>query len=81
MRRWLKPRPAALAGPRVEDLDRLAQMLAAAERPLVWVGGAVHPADVADVARLAESWMLPVMPSAPPTASCSTRRTPITAAI
>ncbi|HTV90346.1 MAG TPA: thiamine pyrophosphate-dependent enzyme [Stellaceae bacterium] len=58
-----RPRPAALAGPRPEDLDRLAHMLAAAERPLVWIGGAVHPADVADVARLAESWVLPVMPT------------------
>jgi acetolactate synthase I/II/III large subunit len=58
-----RPRPAALAGPRPEDLDRLAEMLATAERPLVWIGGAVHPADVADVARLAESWVLPVMPT------------------
>ena len=58
-----RPRPAALGGPRAEDLDRLAQMLAASERPLVWIGGAVHPADVADIARLAETWMLPVMPT------------------
>ena len=58
-----KPRPAALGGARLEDLDRLAAMLAAAERPIVWVGGAVHPADVADVAKLAEQWMLPVMPT------------------
>jgi thiamine pyrophosphate-dependent acetolactate synthase large subunit-like protein len=58
-----KPRPAALAGPRTQDLDRLAEMLAKAERPIVWVGGAVHPADVADVAKLAESWVLPVMPT------------------
>src|SRR5580693_6640434 len=57
------PRPAALAGPRVEDLDRLAEMLAKAARPLVWVGGALHPADVADLARFAESGMLPVMPT------------------
>ncbi len=57
------PRPAALAGPRPQDLDRLADMLAKAERPLVWIGGAVHPADVGDVARLAESWVLPVMPT------------------
>jgi acetolactate synthase I/II/III large subunit len=57
------PRPAALAGPRAEDLDRLAAMLSAAERPLVWVGGAVHPGDVADIARLAEGWVLPVMPT------------------
>src|SRR5215467_3172207 len=34
-----KPRPAALAGPRAEDLERLAEMLAKAERPLIWVGG------------------------------------------
>jgi len=38
-------------------------MLAKAERPLLWVGGAVHPADVADIARLAEDWVLPVMPT------------------
>jgi acetolactate synthase I/II/III large subunit len=58
-----RPRPAALAGPRPEDLDRLAEMLAAAERPLIWIGGAVHPSDVADVAKLADSWVLPVMPT------------------
>jgi acetolactate synthase-1/2/3 large subunit len=58
-----RPRPAALAGPRPQDLDQLADMLAKAERPLVWVGAAVHPADVADIAKLAESWMLPVMPT------------------
>src|SRR5579859_2288688 len=58
-----KPRPAALAGPRTQDLDRLADMLAKAERPLIWVGGAVHPADVGNVARLAEDWVLPVMPT------------------
>ena len=58
-----KPRPAALAGPRTQDLDRLADMLAQAERPIVWVGGAVHPADIADVAKLAERWVLPVMPT------------------
>ncbi|HYM71548.1 MAG TPA: thiamine pyrophosphate-dependent enzyme, partial [Stellaceae bacterium] len=58
-----KPRPAALGGPRPQDLDRLAAMLAAAERPLVWVGAAVRPADVPDIARLAQRWMLPVMPT------------------
>jgi acetolactate synthase-1/2/3 large subunit len=58
-----RPRPAALGGPRAEDLDRLAAMLAAAERPLVWVGAAVHPADVPTLSRLAESWVLPVMPT------------------
>src|SRR5487761_2098972 len=33
------PRPRALAGPRPADLDRLADMLGRAERPLVLVGG------------------------------------------
>ena len=36
------PRPRVVAGPRAEDLDRLAEMLAGAERPLVLVGGALH---------------------------------------
>ena len=35
------PRPRVVAGPRAEDLDRLAEMLAKAERPLVLVGGAM----------------------------------------
>ena len=35
------PRPRVLAGPRAEDLDQLADMLAKAERPLVLVGGAL----------------------------------------
>ena len=47
-----KPRPAAQAGPLPEDIDRLAEMLAAAERPLIWVGTAVRPAEVADVTKL-----------------------------
>ena len=58
-----KPRPAAQAGPLPEDIDRLAAMLAAAERPLVWVGPAMRPAEIADLTRLAEQWMLPVMPT------------------
>ena len=36
-----QPRPRALAGPRAADLDRLAEMLARSERPLVLVGGAL----------------------------------------
>ena len=36
-----QPRPRVYGGPRAEDLDRLADMLAKAERPLVWVGGAL----------------------------------------
>src|ERR1700758_2482305 len=35
------PRPRVVAGPRAEDLDRLAEMLARAERPLVLVGAAL----------------------------------------
>src|SRR6516164_769601 len=64
-----QPRPRALAGPRSEDLDRLAVMLEAAERPLVLVGGAlladgVHDKSVfADLNRLAEQWMLPISPT------------------
>src|SRR5689334_13370781 len=34
-------RPRVAAGPRAEDLDRLARMLTDAERPLVLVGGAL----------------------------------------
>ena len=63
------PRARPMAGPRPEDLDRLAQMLAKAERPLVLVGGElVHdslydPAVTDDLKRLAESWVLPVNPT------------------
>jgi acetolactate synthase I/II/III large subunit len=64
-----QPRPRALAGPRPQDLDRLADMLARAERPLLLVGGAMvtddlhDPAATADLRRLAESWVLPVSPT------------------
>ena len=63
------PRPRARSGPVAEDLDRLAAMLDAAERPLVWVGGAManaalhDPAALADLRTLAEQWMLPVSPT------------------
>jgi thiamine pyrophosphate-dependent acetolactate synthase large subunit-like protein len=63
------PRPRPMAGPRAADLDRLAQMLARAERPLVLVGGALvtdelhDPAATGDLRRLAEQWMLPVSPT------------------
>src|SRR6202040_1790326 len=36
-----QPRPRVLSGPRAEDLDRLADMLAGSERPLILVGGAL----------------------------------------
>jgi acetolactate synthase I/II/III large subunit len=63
------PRPYVVAGPRAEDLDRLADMLAKAERPLVLVGGAMladavrDNAALADLNRLAEEWVLPVSPT------------------
>lgn len=58
------PRPRVYPGPRPEDLDRLAGMLAKAERPLVWVGGGLTGAGVTDeLQKLAETWMLPVSPT------------------
>src|SRR5580700_8040072 len=42
------PRPRAIAGPRAEDLDRLAGMLGKAERPLILVGGALWADAVRD---------------------------------
>src|SRR5271170_2622035 len=62
-------RPRAVAGPRAEDLDRLAGMLSQAERPLVLVGGAlladaVHDKAVfADLNRFSEQWVLPISPT------------------
>lgn len=64
-----QPRPRALAGPREADLERLAAMLAGADRPLIVVGGAlldeaVHdPAVFTDLVRLAETWGLAISPS------------------
>ena len=63
------PRPAVSAGPRAADLERLVQMIEAAERPLVLVGGALmadavrDPAVFQDLNALAESWMLPISPT------------------
>ncbi len=58
-----KPRPKAQGGPLPDDIDRLAAMLEQSERPLIWVGTAMHPSEIADVTKLAEQWMLPVMPT------------------
>jgi len=59
-----QPRPRVYPGPRPEDLDRLAEMLAKAERPLVWVGGGLLGDGVTDELReLAETWVLPVSPT------------------
>jgi thiamine pyrophosphate-dependent acetolactate synthase large subunit-like protein len=62
-------RPRVIAGPRPNDLDRLAVMLEGAERPLVLVGGALMAEAVrdgivfADLNRLAEEWVLPISPT------------------
>ncbi|MGD9806607.1 MAG: thiamine pyrophosphate-dependent enzyme [Hyphomicrobiaceae bacterium] len=59
-----QPRPRVYPGPRPEDLDRLADMLTKAERPLIWVGGALLGEGVTDELRqLAEAWVLPVSPT------------------
>lgn len=63
------PRARIVSGPRSEDLDRLADMLAASERPLLLVGGAMladvvaDPSVTADLNRLSEEWVLPVSPT------------------
>jgi acetolactate synthase I/II/III large subunit len=62
-------RPRVVSAPRPNDLDRLAVMLEAAERPLILVGGglladAVHDNAVfADLNRFAEQWVLPIAPT------------------
>ena len=64
-----QPRPRALAAARTADLNRLAEMLQAAERPLVLVGGALWQASLhddgvfADLRGFAEEWMLPICPT------------------
>jgi len=62
----VQPSPLAKPGPRSEDLDQLAELLANAERPLVLVGGAMATGGeqaLADLTRLAEAWTLPVSPT------------------
>ena len=62
-------RPRVVSAPRPNDLDRLAVMLEAAERPLILVGGALladavhNNAVFADLNRLAEQWVLPINPT------------------
>ncbi|MFL5284866.1 MAG: thiamine pyrophosphate-dependent enzyme [Rhodopila sp.] len=63
------PRPRVVAGPRTQDLQRLAAMLAQAERPLILVGGALladslyDRAVYGDLRRLSEDWVLPISPT------------------
>ncbi len=64
-----QPRPRVVAGPRAQDLGRLAAMLAEAERPLILAGGALladslHDSGAyADLRRLSEEWVLPISPT------------------
>jgi len=64
-----QPRPRVVPGARPADLDRLAEMLAQAERPLILVGGALladslhDQAVYADLRRFAEEWVLPISPT------------------
>lgn len=59
------PRPRALPEASAAQVAALADRLAAAERPLIHVGSAMDgaPERLADLARLAERWMLPVSPT------------------
>jgi len=64
-----QPRARVASAPRDVDLDRLAGMLAAAERPLILGGGALLADAVADegvfaeLTRLSEEWVLPICPT------------------
>jgi acetolactate synthase-1/2/3 large subunit len=64
-----QPRARYLAAPREQDVDQLAGLLTAAERPLILVGGALF-ADAledervfGDLRRFAEEWVLPISPT------------------
>ncbi len=63
------PRPRVVAGPRTQDLEQLAHMLAKADRPLILAGGALladslHDNRVyADLRRWSEDWVLPISPT------------------
>ena len=64
-----RPRPQLKAAATQADLDRLADMIAKAERPMILVGGALvadavaDPQAYADLNRLAEEWVLPISPT------------------
>lgn len=65
----IMPAPKLSSSPRQEDLDKLAEMISRAERPLILVGGALlaESLDNVDVLNdlntLSESWVLPVSPT------------------
>lgn len=64
-----EPRARVASAPRDVDLDRLADLLATAQRPLLLVGGALLADAVADegvfaeLIRLSEDWVLPICPT------------------
>ena len=64
-----QPRDRYVAAPRREDLEKLASLLSAAERPLVLVGGGLYQDALndervlPDLTRFAERWMLPISPT------------------
>ena len=65
----IMPAPRLSSSPRQEDLDKLAEMISQAERPLILVGGALlaeslDDKDVLnDLNTLSESWILPISPT------------------
>lgn len=65
----IMPAPKLSSSPRQEDLDKLAEMISRAERPLILVGGALlaESLDNVDVLNdlntLSESWVLPISPT------------------
>ena len=65
----IMPAPKLSSSPRQEDLDKLANMISRAERPLILVGGALlaeslDDKDVLnDLNMLSESWVLPISPT------------------
>ena len=65
----IMPAPKLSSSPRQEDLDKLAEMISRAERPLILVGGALlaeslDDKDVLnDLNTLSESWVLPISPT------------------
>ena len=63
------PRPHLAAAPSTSDIEQLSGMIAAAERPLILVGGALladsvrNDSVLEDLNRLSENWVLPISPT------------------
>ena len=59
-----KPSYATRVGPDPQDVERAAEVLANAERPVIYAGQGVHYAEAwAELAALAEAWQIPVTTS------------------